>query len=53
MKEVDVGQEKHKPSLLSRLGEDWLAVIIGLGLVLFVWAGMIARVPWPLFGFLK
>jgi hypothetical protein len=52
-KEVDVSQEERKPSWLSRLGEDWLAVIIGLGLVLLVWVDAIAHVPWPLFGFLK
>ena len=45
--------QQQKPSGLSRLGEDWLAVIIGLGLVTLVWIGAIANVPWPLFGFLK
>jgi len=45
--------QQQKPSGLSRLGEDWLAVIIGLGLVALVWIGSITNVPWPLFGFLK
>jgi hypothetical protein len=45
--------QQQKPSWLSRPGEDWLAVIIGLGLVALVWIGAIINVPWPLFGFLK
>lgn len=54
-KEAIVNQKdrQQKPSWLSRLGEDWLAVIIGLGLVVLVWIGAIAKVPWPLFGFLQ
>lgn len=41
--------EEQKQSWFSRLGEDWLAVIIGLGLILLVWIGIITKVPWPLF----
>ena len=33
-----------------RLSEDWLSVIIGLALLLLIWLGAIAEVPWPLFG---
>ena len=32
------------------LSEDWLSVIIGLFLLLLVYVGAIADVPWPLFG---
>jgi hypothetical protein len=46
-------QHQSKPSWLSRLGEDWLAVLIGLGLVGLVRIGAIASVRWPLFGLLK
>lgn len=55
LKEVDMSQQDHqqRQSWLSRLGEDWIAVIIALGLVLLVWIGVITNVPWPLFGFLK
>lgn len=48
---------QQKPTLPrqseARLSEDWWAVIIGLGLAALVWAGVITRVPWPLFGFLR
>ena len=40
---------KEKP----KLSEDWLAVIIGLLLVVLVWVGGITQVPWPLFGWFK
>ena len=46
-------EEQQKPSRLSGLSEDWLAVIIGLGLVILVWIGAITNVPWPLFGLWK
>lgn len=36
-----------------KLSEDWLSVIIGLTLVLVVALGALAKVPWPLFGWLK
>ena len=45
--------QQHGPSWLSYLSEDWMAVVIGLGLVLLVLLGVIIRVPWPLLGFLK
>ena len=47
-----MNQEKQQQKSAS-LSEDWLAVIIGLGLVALVWLGVITNVPWPLFGFLK
>jgi len=31
---------------MHRLTEDWLAVIVGLALVLLVYSGAISRVPW-------
>jgi hypothetical protein len=40
-------------SWFSELGEDWLAVIIGLALVALIWIRFIINVPWPLLGFLK
>ncbi len=48
-----MSDSQEKQSWFSKLGEDWLAVIIGLFLVLFTWLGAITDVPWPLFGFLK
>jgi hypothetical protein len=50
---VSKGDQQLKTSWLSGLSEDWLALIIGLGLVALVWIGAITNVPWPLFGFLK
>ena len=47
-----MSQEKQQQKSVG-LSEDWLAVIIGLGLAALVWLGVIANVPWPLFGFLK
>jgi len=46
-------EEQKKSTWLSGLSEDWVAVIIGLGLVALVWIGVIADVPWPLFGFFE
>ena len=46
-------QLHEEQSWLARLGEDWLAVIVGLTLVLLIWIGVIVEVPWPLLGFLK
>jgi len=39
--------EKHGwPSLSSRLGEDWLAVIVGFVLIFLTYLGFLTRVPW-------
>jgi len=38
---------------LTSLNEDWQALIVGLALVLLVWIGVIAKVPWPIFGWWK
>lgn len=35
------------------LGEDWLALIIGLTLAALVWIGVIVKIPWPVFGWLQ
>lgn len=35
------------------LGEDWLALIVGLILTALVWIGVIVKIPWPVFGWLK
>ncbi len=43
----------HKKAIRNSLGEDWIAVIIGLALTALVWIGAIKTVPWPLFGWLK
>lgn len=52
--EVNMSEgEQKKASQLAGLSEDWLAVIIGLGLVVLVWIGAITNVPWPLFGLWK
>ena len=50
---MNQGDQQQKPSRMSALGKDWLAVIIGLGLVALVWIGAITNVPWPLFGLLR
>ncbi|MDX9956006.1 MAG: hypothetical protein RBT75_18040 [Anaerolineae bacterium] len=44
---------KSKTSLGVVLGEDWLALIIGLILTALVWVGVITKIPWPVFGWLK
>ena len=46
-------EQQQKSSWFSRLGEDWIAVIIGLVLVVLVRIGVIANIPWPLFGIWK
>ena len=48
-----MSNSQEKQSWFSKLGEDWLAVIIGLVLVLLTRVGAITDVPWPLFGFFK
>jgi|GEM_PF-758087 len=30
-----------------RLSEDWMAVAVGLLLVILAWAGIVGNVPWP------
>lgn len=37
----------------AKLGEDWMSVILGLLVVAVVMACGLARVPWPLFGWLR
>jgi hypothetical protein len=44
---------KSKTSLGVVLSEDWLALIIGLILTALVWIGVITKIPWPVFGWLK
>ncbi|MBN1919923.1 MAG: hypothetical protein JW892_01655 [Anaerolineae bacterium] len=44
---------KQKISSAVALGEDWLALIIGLTLTALVWIGVITKIPWPVFGWLK
>lgn len=45
---------KPKTSLgVVVLGEDWLALIIGSILTALVWIGVITKIPWPVFGWLK
>lgn len=44
-------RRKSQGSLV--LGEDWLALIIGLALAALVWIGVIVKIPWPVFGWLK
>jgi hypothetical protein len=45
--------QQRKQSWFSQLSEDWLAVIVGLALVILTWVGVITEVPWPLLGLLK
>ncbi len=45
--------QKPKSSPALALGEDWLAVIMGLILTALVWIGVIVKIPWPVFGWLK
>jgi len=35
------------------ISEDWLAVLIGFVLALFVGIGLTANIPWPIFGWLR
>lgn len=35
------------------LSEDWIAVILGLALALLVGVGLVSKIPWPLFGWLR
>ena len=51
--EAQEEQPQEGRSWFARLGEDWLAVIVGLALVLLTWIGVIVEAPWPLLGFLK
>lgn len=37
---------EKQPSFLSRLGEDWLAVIAGFVLIALVYLGVLTHVPW-------
>ncbi len=41
--------------VLKKVGqnEDWLALIIGLALALLVGIGVLGKIPWPMFGWLK
>jgi len=36
-----------------KLSEDWLSVILGLGLTVLIWIGVLGTLPWPVIGFLK
>ena len=51
-----IGMQKPKTETETvtsfKVSEDWLAVIIGLVLVLIVWIGLVERIPWPLLGVL-
>jgi hypothetical protein len=52
--EIAMSEGKQKgASRFAGLSEDWLAVIIGLGLVILVWIGAITNIPWPLLGLWK
>jgi hypothetical protein len=44
---ITMGDPGRAPRKLS---EDWLSVIVGLILVLVVGLGLLAKAPWPLFG---
>ncbi len=46
-----MAKEHASPSVA--LGEDWLALIIGLVLAALVWIGVIVKIPWPVFGWFK
>lgn len=41
--------------MLRKVGqnEDWLALIIGLMLALLTGIGVLLKIPWPVFGWLK
>ncbi|MBU1049493.1 hypothetical protein KKG90_05645 [Candidatus Bipolaricaulota bacterium] len=47
------GRRQDQASLWGRLGEDWISVIVGLAVVLFVWLVGFSSIPWPLFGVFK
>ncbi len=49
-------QRKDKPNKHTfrfRLSEDWISVVVGLAIVLIVWALSLSSIPWPLFGGFK
>ena len=48
-------QLQSEGSLMPKraISEDWLAVLIGFVLALFVGVGLITRIPWPIFGWLR
>jgi hypothetical protein len=35
---------------MGKISEDWMSVIIGLGIVVLVWISLLGKPPWPLFG---
>ena len=35
---------------MAKISEDWMSVIVGLGIVVLVWIGLFGKLPWPLFG---
>ena len=35
---------------MGKINEDWMSVIVGLGIVVLVWIGILGKLPWPLFG---
>lgn len=43
---------KDRPAPCLKLSEDWLAVIIGVAVILIVILFGITSIPWPLFGVL-
>lgn len=36
-----------------KISEDWLAVIIALGIIIVIFLGWLPELPWPLLGWFK
>ena len=45
---MDEEKTPERKSNSFSIGEDWWAVIVGLGLTALVGLGIITRVPWPI-----
>jgi hypothetical protein len=53
--QVSIGQLQFdkRRFFLMKINEDWLSVILGLGITVLVWIGILGKLPWPIIGFLK
>lgn len=36
-----------------KVNEDWLSVIIALGIIFLIFLGAFPELPWPVFGWIK
>ena len=38
---------------MGKISEDWMSVIVGLLVVVLIWAGALPKLPWPIIGMFK